>query len=364
MNLLKTLSKNFEDQKPPAGRQPSPGIPQQKNISRAKKDVCRHSCQHLWTLFSEIIAGTEDVAIAEIDAAIVSIAALTGYCLKRWSEAIDVMISKKADSKHVEKLRIIVLFHSLFNMLNKKVERQATQSAIKLDAIPSEAYARPGFRSNDCGLNKVLTYDIFRQRKTPAALCSNDAKSCYDRIVHAIANICLQRVGVQANTCRVMFSTLQQMKHHVKTAYGTSQQSYGSIHIPLQGVLQGNGARPEIWLLISSPLINMMLRTQGFGFQSSNILSNESYTFACYTYVDDTYLIHNGNGTTTNQIISDMQRMLDHWAGCLRATGGALVPAKSYWYVIDFKWNQRKLNWEYKSIAELPGFLILRDHLQ
>jgi hypothetical protein len=241
--------------------------------------------------FSEIIAGTENVAIAEIDAAIVSIPALTGYCPKRWSEAIDVMIPKKADSKHVEKLRIIVLFHSLFNMLNKKVARQATQSATQLDAIPSEAYAKPGFRSNDCGLNKVLTYDISRQRKTPAALCSNDAKSCYDRIVHAIANICLQRVGVQSNTCRVMFGTLQQMKHYVKTAYGTSSQSYGSIHIPLQGVLQGNGAGPAIWLLISSPLINM-LRTQGFGFQSSNLLTDESYTFACYTYVDDTRRSH------------------------------------------------------------------------
>jgi hypothetical protein len=249
-------------------------------------------------------------------------------------------------------------------MINKKVARQATQSVIKLDAIPSEAYAKPGFRSNDCGLNKVLTSDILRQRKTPAALCSNDAKSCYDRIIHAIANICLQRVGVQANACRVMFGTLQQMKHHVKIAYGTSQQSYRSIHIPLRGVLQGNGAGPAIWLLISSPLINM-LRTQGFGFQSSNILSDESYTFACYTYVDDTDLIHNGNDTTTNQIIPDMQRMLDHWAGGLRATGrGALVPAKSYWYGIDFKWNQKKLNWEYKSIAELPGSLILRDHLQ
>jgi hypothetical protein len=201
---------------------------------------------------------------------------------------------------------------------------------IKLDAIPSEAYAKPGFHANDCGLNKVLTYDILRQHKTPAALCSNDAKSCYDRIVHAIANIFLQRVGVQANTCRgVMFGTLQQMKHHVKTAYGTSQQSYGRIHTPLQGVLQGNGAGPAIWLLISSPLINM-LRTQGFGFQSSNILLDASYTFTCSTYVDNTDLIHNGNDTTTTRIIADMQRMLDHWAGGLRATGGTLVPAKSY----------------------------------
>jgi hypothetical protein len=74
------------------------------------KKMSRHILQHLWT-FSEIIAGTANVAIAEIDAAVVPIAVLTGYCSKRWSEAIDMMIPKKADSKYVAKLRIIVLFH-------------------------------------------------------------------------------------------------------------------------------------------------------------------------------------------------------------------------------------------------------------
>jgi hypothetical protein len=60
--------------------------------------------------FSEIIAGTEDVAIAEVDAAAIdSIAALTGYCPKRWSEAIDAMIPK-ADSKHVKKLYFFTHF--------------------------------------------------------------------------------------------------------------------------------------------------------------------------------------------------------------------------------------------------------------
>jgi hypothetical protein len=40
-------------------------------------------------------------------------------------------------------------------------------------------------------LNKRLTYDILRQTKTSGALCSNDAKSCYDRILHWVASLCL-----------------------------------------------------------------------------------------------------------------------------------------------------------------------------
>jgi hypothetical protein len=79
-----------------------------------------------------------------------------------------------------------------------------------------------------------------------------------------------------------MLGTLQQMQHYVKTAYGTSSTSYGCIQIPLQGVLQGNGAGPAIWMLMSIPLIQM-LRTQGFGFRSCNLLTDETYYFACYT---------------------------------------------------------------------------------
>jgi hypothetical protein len=132
------------------------------------------------------------------------------------------MIPKKTASRHVEKLRIIVLFHVLFNMMNKRVANKAATQAATIQAIPSEVQAKQGHRAVDCGLNKVLTNDVIRQKCLPAALCSNDPKQCYDRIVHTIANICLQRVGVHPDTCRVTLGTIQQMWHYVKTAYGTS----------------------------------------------------------------------------------------------------------------------------------------------
>jgi hypothetical protein len=114
-----------------------------------------------------------------------------------------------------------------------------------------------------------------------------------------------------------MFGTLQQMQHYAKTAYGATNTSYGTICIPLQGVLQGNGAGPSIWMLISAPLINMLM-TQGFRFKSTNLLSGESYHFACYTYVDDNDLIQADKADTTPaNMVADMQQMLDHRAGGL-----------------------------------------------
>jgi hypothetical protein len=115
--------------------------------------------------FSELIAGTDDLRIAEVDAAIVSIPARTGYCPRRWSDAIDVMIPIKDASKHLEKLRIIVLIHAFFNMMNKRVANKATTQAAKINAIPSEIQAKTGHRAVDCGLNKVLTADTARQRR-------------------------------------------------------------------------------------------------------------------------------------------------------------------------------------------------------
>jgi hypothetical protein len=57
-----------------------------------------------------------------------------------------------------------------------------------------------------------------------------------------------------------------------------------------------------------------------------------------------------------------MQSMLDHWEGGLHAMGGAIVPQKSYWYGIDFKWHKTKLKWEYKTITHLLGSLHMKDH--
>ena len=114
--------------------------------------------------FSEFIAGTCHGPIAEVDAAIVSIPAATGYCPIRWSTAIDVMIPKKKLSRNVKQLRIIVLFHALFNMMHKRVAQKAINNARLMNVIPSEAYAKKGHRAIDCGLNKVLTLDIIQQR--------------------------------------------------------------------------------------------------------------------------------------------------------------------------------------------------------
>jgi hypothetical protein len=63
-----------------------------------------------------------------------------------------------------------------------------------------------------------------------------------------------------------MFSTLQNLEHTIRTAYGDSEETYGGDLwvIPMQRVYQGNGAGPLIWALVSSPLLDIM-QEEGFG---------------------------------------------------------------------------------------------------
>jgi len=57
-----------------------------------------------------------------------------------------------------------------------------------------------------------------------------------------------------------------------------------------------------------------------------------------------------------------MQQMVDHWEGLLRATGGALVPTKCFWYLMDFQRKNDK--WQYITKTQLPGEITIKDDLQ
>ena len=151
--------------------------------------------------FPEYIAGCEDPLIADVDTTFATIPVLTGHCHVAWRKAIP----KKADSILVEKLRIIVLFHALLNMTNKKLGREMIYHAETLGLIPQEAYgSRRSHRAVECGLNKVLTADLSRQRRSALSICNNDAVSCYDRILHSVASLCMQRLGVPQQSCHLL----------------------------------------------------------------------------------------------------------------------------------------------------------------
>ena len=136
----------------------------------------------------------------------------TGISPERWQHGTNVMLEKQAMNFWVDKLRAILLYEADFNQNNKKFGREMMYTAEDLQAIAPEQFgSRAGLTAIDHSLNKRLTYDIIRQKKRPSAVCLNDAKSCYDRIVHSVASLAMQRVGAPVEPIICMFTTIQNL---------------------------------------------------------------------------------------------------------------------------------------------------------
>jgi hypothetical protein len=199
--------------------------------------------------------------------------------------------------------------------------------------------------------------------KIPATICSNDAKSCYDRrIVHSIASLSMQRVKVPPGPIICMFSTIQCLNHYIRTIYGDSELSFtGELWtVPIQGMGQRNGAGPQILALVSTPVLDL-LQAEGYGAFFKAVISVQEIHFVGYSFVDDVDLIVTAKSPIESflSVTEKMQGSLDTWSGGIRVTGGGLVPTKSCWCLIDFTWKHG--NASYATVEQCPGELLMDD---
>jgi len=310
--------------------------------------------------FGHYIAGSQDDRLAHFNATMAEIPALTGYSPNRWRHGLNVMLEKTPGNIEVERLQIILLFEADCNQNNKWLGRAFMQEAELWDLLAVEQYGSRRHKDaiTQC-LNKRLWYDYIRSTRQPAALCSNDAKSCYDRIVLLIAALCMCRLGASKPSVLSMLATIRDMRHHTRTVHGDSTRfvSRQTWNQPVASIGQGNGAGPAIWAAVSSPLFTIM-QEDGFLAQVICALTSIVGSFCGFAFVDDTDLCVSGqqDGLQTARF---MQQSVTNWEGLLRTTGGALVPDKCFWYLITQQWSDGR--WNYQSKHDIAADLRVVD---
>ena len=102
------------------------------------------------------------------------------------------------------------------------------------------------------------------------------------------------------------------------------------------------------------------MRKKGFGIRLTSPISNTHIRFAGYSFVDDTDLLK--VISTLQQYgyaILSIQQAVDTWEAGLKVTGGALVPEKTFWYLLDFEWKGG--DWSYRTIQSAPGRIHAND---
>ncbi len=128
--------------------------------------------------------------------------------------------------------------------------------------------------------------------------------------------------------------------------------------VPIYGIGQGNGAGPAIWAVVSTPLLNV-LREKGFGCEIKCPFSSEYFRFMGYAFVDDTDLIQSQLQENPDKARHSLQEAIDTWKASLKATCGAIVPEKTVWWLVSFKWTGN--SWCYAEIQDTPGDLYVND---
>ena len=267
----------------------------------------------------------------DVDLKLLQMSIMLGYSLVRWRSAVDVMIPKKADSKKAEQLRVICLMEPDFNFMNKWMGKITMANAEAANSIAPEQF---GSRKNKSAIqhafNKALCFDTLRTMKEDSALTVLDAKSCYDRIPPPLACLCLRRQGLPQNIIDASFNSIKDMTHHIRTAYGILEVSYERDNDSyMHGILQGNGAGPCIWVMLSIPILDM-LSDQGNG-ATLNLPDGQIIKVVAFAFVDDIDLIQ--KLPTDNPLVA-LQHDFNIWEQGLQTISGALVWEKCDVYIL------------------------------
>ncbi len=289
--------------------------------------------------------------ISDIHALKTSIALHHGIALNRWKKGLCVMIEKSPGVKLLSKLRAILLMEADFNAANKIIFGQRMLNNVRQhDLMPEEIFSEKQRMAEDGILSKTLFYDISRQLKTPAGLASVDAANCYDRVAHAVASLVFRAMGAQLPMTLTMLSAIQQMQFFLRTSFGDSDRAVGArIHLSTQGFMQGNGASPAGWTVVSISILHAH-KTQGHGASFLCPASKKKIDLACILYVDDTDILHlcQGEESSIQDAHQALQSSISNWGNLLIATGGALKPQKCFYYLIGYKWDSRG-HWSYSG---------------
>ena len=290
-----------------------------------------------------------------------------GFAPDEWNPMADCFLPKKEDNLIPDTMRTICLMDAAYNMNAKWYGRQFMSHNERLNTLSDDQGG--GRKNKNCPeyiLKKVLTADISKQKRQAGFLCSNDAIQCYDRVVHSVAMLSMLRLGADRKAIASLFKQLQQAEHFVTTAHGMADRAYGGKKrqqegkLPFQGVLQGNGMGPCIWLAISMLLLTIM-HCQGHVASFKSAMTASTIDMVGFLIVDDADLIFTAptSSISAEECLPKFQAMVDCWEENLRVTGGGIKPSKSFWYMLDYKWSKNK--WEYLSAEDSPGEIFIRE---
>lgn len=135
------------------------------------------------------------------------------------------------------------------------------------------------------------------------------------------------------------------MTHHIRTAYGISKVSnIWDNDSYMHGILQGNGVGPCIWVMLISPILEM-LSDKGNG-AILNLPDGKKIKVVAFAFVDDIDLIQQ---LPLMNLLIALQHDSNIWDKGHRKISGATVWKKCDVHLLQNTWNDRLHHWNLEN---------------
>ncbi len=113
-----------------------------------------------------------------------------GYSYQRWHNVVNVMIQKDPGNQKIHRLRVIHLYEADYNFLLGHKLPQLLHHGEKQNTIHQGQHGgRPGHEATTLVFMEELKNDISYATRKSLINFDNDAASCYDRIIPALASL-------------------------------------------------------------------------------------------------------------------------------------------------------------------------------
>lgn len=277
---------------------------------------------------------------------------------RRWKNAITVLLEKVFGNRFIDRLRAICLLEADFNWLNKLIfAHRLEQFCRKHDLIPPDQFAKSRSSCEEATLVKNTACDLSRIMHSSFIVGGADLDQCFDRSNAPIAGLSARAHKISKSSTRLMLTTMQHMQYFLRTGFGLSDEPAfgGQDGDLLMSLGQGSGAAPMGMRNIITLATNAYKRL-GHGINMKTAISTRIFLLAAIIYVDDTDLLHWGKfyGIEDEGFLADAQAATIDWCMLVQATGGAVKPAKSFWYLLSWRFQRGvpiiKAKREYQSL--------------
>ena len=113
----------------------------------------------------------------------------------------------------------------------------------------------------DCATRKLLTWEYKRYMKQTMGSFFGDLASCFDRMKTCLSSILSMKKGMPKSICLSRSTTVRNMKRQIRTAAGTTEETYqyepGTDEFQLDGEIQGKGDVMCHWTNVSDSILQV-----------------------------------------------------------------------------------------------------------